>query len=310
MSYLLGELPEEKVTEIRDWIAADPENAAYFNQFKTIWDQSKQLAAVSVADENKAWEKFRARVNETAPVPATTRPLYRKWYRSMAAAAVLLIAFGLFWWNNKAVSTEEIISGMAVQQTALPDGSAVTLNKQSTLQYPSSFRSGKRNVKLRGEAFFNITPDKTKPFEIDVQDIAITVLGTSFNVKESKTDVEVVVETGVVNVSRGGTVIQLNAGEKIRMPFAGTVPAKEQSTDKLYKYYRTRSFVCDDTPLWKLVQVLNEAYQVQIGFGRPELRDLRMNTTFNDESLDQVLDVIRLTFSISIRKEAGRIILE
>jgi len=94
------------------------------------------------------------------------------------------------------------------------------------------------------------------------------------------------------------------------MPFAGAVAEKEKVSDKLHNYYRTKEFVCDDTPLWKLVQVLNEAYKTNIVFGKEELKDLRMNTTFYNESLDQVLEVIHLTFNITVRKENGKIILE
>ena len=56
--------------------------------------------------------------------------------------------------------------------------------------------------------------------------------------------------------------------------------------------------------------MLNEAYKTNIVFGKEELKELRMNTTFNNESLDQVLEVIHLTFNITVRKENGKIILE
>ena len=64
---------------------------------------------------------------------------------------------------------------------------------------------------------------------------------------------------------------------------------KEQVTDKLYNYYRTKQFVCDDTPLWKLVEVVNEAYNSNILIGDPAIRNLTITTTFDNESLDQVL---------------------
>jgi ferric-dicitrate binding protein FerR (iron transport regulator) len=80
--------------------------------------------------------------------------------------------------------------------------------------------------------------------------------------------------------------------------------------DKLYNYYRSKEFVCDDTPLWKLVEVLNEAYGVNIVIENKELRGLRLNTTFNNESLDTILDIVSQTFGITYTKEADRIILK
>lgn len=310
MSYLLGELPPAEVIMVKAWLEADEANARYFNQFKTIWDKSLELASTSSVDENKAWNQFKDRIQNGGQKPVPVTPLFKRFYvRAIAAAAILIIAIGLFWLNQP-VPEKTLASGQTVISQQLADGSEITLNKQSTLEYPTTFKGKTRSVKLKGEAFFQVSPDKTKPFIIAVKDIQVTVVGTSFNIREDSSYVEVLVETGVVKVSRDGQEITLQAGEKIQMPFTGKIQAKEQVTDKLHNYYRTKEFVCDDTPLWKLVQVLNEAYKTKIVIGKEELKNLRMNTSFYNESLDQVLEVIRLTFNISIRKQGDTIILE
>ena len=310
VSYLLGELPPAEVIMVKAWLEADEANARYFNQFKTIWDKSLELASISSVDENKAWNQFKDRIQNGGQKPEPVTPLFKRFYvRAIAAAAILIIAIGLFWLNQP-VPEKTLASGQTVISQQLADGSEITLNKQSTLEYPTTFKGKTRSVKLKGEAFFQVSPDKTKPFIIAVKDVQVTVVGTSFNIREDSSYVEVLVETGVVKVSRDGQEITLQAGEKIQMPFTGKIQAKEQVTDKLHNYYRTKEFVCDDTPLWKLVQVLNEAYKTKIVIGKEELKNLRMNTSFYNESLDQVLEVIRLTFNLTVRKENGKIILE
>jgi transmembrane sensor len=310
VSYLLGELPAEETNRVKEWLTEDVAHAAYFNQLKTIWEKSLELASKSTVDENKAWNSFKERINNGGKKPAPVVPLFKRFYfRAAAAAAILILAIGFFWLNQPAPQ-ETLVSGQSVINQKLADGSEITLNKQSSLQYPKTFKGKTRSVELKGEAFFNISPDKAKPFIIDVKDVQVTVVGTSFNVREDSSYVEVLVETGIVKVSHEGKEVTLQAGEKIKMPFAGAVAEKEKVSDKLHNYYRTKEFVCDDTPLWKLVQVLNEAYKTNIVFGKEELKDLRMNTTFYNESLDQVLEVIHLTFNITVRKENGKIILE
>ena len=310
VSYLLGELPAEEATRVQAWLMEDEAHATYFNQFKTIWEKSLELAATSTVDENKAWNNFKERIQNGGQKPAPVVPLFKRFYfRAISAAAILILAIGHFWLNQPAPQ-QTLASGQSVINQKLADGSEITLNKQSTLHYPKTFKGKTRSVELKGEAFFNISPDKSKPFIIDVKDVLVTVVGTSFNVREDSSYVEVLVETGIVKVSHEGKEVTLQAGEKIKMPFAGAVAAKEKVSDKLHNYYRTKEFVCDDTPLWKLVQVLNEAYKTNIVFGKEALKDLRMNTTFYNESLDQVLEVIHLTFNITVRKENGKIILE
>ena len=153
---------------------------------------------------------------------------------------------------------------------------------------------------MKGEAFFNVTPNKKKPFVISVNDVQITVVGTSFNVKTINGNTDVVVETGVVKVTRAGKTVELKANEEVIVNAKDSALTKEKVSDQLYKYYRTKEFVCDDTPLWKLVEVINEAYSSHIVIGNPALRDMSINTTFNNESLEQILNVISLTLNIKI----------
>ena len=149
-----------------------------------------------------------------------------------------------------------------------------------------------------------MTPDKTKPFLIEAGEVLIRVVGTSFNVRTDSLGTEVIVETGIVQVSRDGQTVELRPGEKVRT--LRDQPAslvKTEEKEKLYNYYRSREFVCDDTPLWKLAEVLGEAYHVQFQFENPASRSLRLTTTFNNESLDTILNLLRQTFGIRIVRE-------
>lgn len=313
MKYLLGESSAEEQIAVESWLKEDAANQQQYDQLKKIWENSKQLAAESDADENKAWEKFRKKISP-ATQPAVTTPAVKKFsFLKIAAlfilvAGVAIITYLMRSGNND--STEQIATaGETVLTDTLPDGSVVTLNKQSSLIYPGKFKGETRPVTLKGEAFFHVTPDKKKPFIISVNNIQVTVVGTSFNIKSNISGTEVIVETGVVRVARNGKTTELRAGEKLMFSAADSTPVKETVTDQLYNYYRSREFVCDDTPLWKLVDVLNEAYGSQIIIGRKELRELRITTTFNNESLDKILEVIHLTFDITISRQDGQVIL-
>src|SRR5690606_16524078 len=121
-----------------------------------------------------------------------------------------------------------------------------------------------RKVKLEGEAFFNVAPDKSRPFIVEVDSVSVRVVGTSFNVRKTTAYTEIIVESGVVQVSGNQHQVTLTKGTIIRIPSNGQLPAKKQFYDQLHNYYRIKEFVCDNTPLWKLVEVLNEAYKSNI----------------------------------------------
>lgn len=313
MKHLLGEASPEEEQAVNEWMNENAANEEYYSQLKKIWDNSRKLAVESTLDVNKAWERFQNRVAIQNASPKILKPSRFSWMR-IAASVILIAGLGIvayFMINNNGSKEMIAQTGQNVLVDTLPDGSVITLNKRSAITYPSKFKGNSRAIALKGEAFFNVAPDKKKPFIISVNDVQVTVVGTSFNIKSENGITEVVVETGIVQVTKPGKTVELIAGEKIVISPNDSSAVKEKVTDKLYNYYRSKEFVCDDTPLWKLVQVVNEAYNARIIIGSRELGDKRLTTTFNNESLDQVLEVIHLTFDITIvKKEDGQIILQ
>ena len=311
VKYLAEEATPPEQELVDEWVSSSEANRHYFQHFQLIWKDSQKLAATTVVNENKAWQRFQRRVKKTESAPAKIKAF--GWWR--IAVSILIVA-GAAWFTStlleKGSSDAEILSITIkeVKRDTLPDGSVAVLNKHSELSYPARFKGKTRKVKLRGEAFFNITPNKEKPFIIDVNDVQVKVVGTSFNIRSVNGLTEVIVETGIVQVTKGNEVFELKAGERISLESVDTTSQKETSDDKLYNYYVSRTFVCDNTPLWKLVEKLNEAYGVNIRIGREELRKLPLNVTFDDESLEVILNIISQTLMIKVAKAGNEIVLQ
>lgn len=307
---MLGEATEAECLQIEEGLAADKDFSSRFQQFKKAWDASLQLAHTSAIDEDAAWLRFKNRVTyrQQTKSPVRFSPM------RVAAAIVVLVCIGaavalLFRKNNTA---KEIVfqTTQQVLNDTLPDASVITLNKNSSLTYPERFGGNTRAVALKGEAFFSITPDKQKPFIISVNNLQVKVVGTSFNIKGTGGITEVVVETGIVQVIKEGRLLELRAGEKAVLTPEAASWEKEKTRDKLYNYYRTKEFVCDNTPLWKLVDVLNEAYGSNIIITNQAIRNLPLTTSFYNESLDQVLLIISETLNIQVIKKDNSVLLQ
>ncbi len=80
--------------------------------------------------------------------------------------------------------------------------------------------------------------------------------------------------------------------------------------DRLYGYYLGRPLVCDSTPLRRLVQVLNRSDDTPIVLGRKDLEDLPLTTVFRGESPDRILEIVALTFNLSVVRQGSAIILQ
>ena len=313
VKYLLGEASVFERTAVEYWINAKPENQKYFKHFQLIWETSKMVVIPPDVNADDAWKRFKERAGKESKETAVVKPITsrRSWVR---AASIVLLVAGLatltYFLSDFSTTPITISSSATPVSDTLPDGSFVTLNKNSSISYSSKFKGDQREVQLKGEAFFTVTPDKEKPFVISVNDITVTVVGTSFNIKSINGKTQVVVETGVVRVTKNNKTIELRPGEKALTSQADISMIKEEVTDQLHKYYRTREFVCDRTPLWKLVEVLNEAYDSNITIGNDKLKNLPLTSTFYNQSLDKILDIIGETFDISVERNDGQIVLQ
>ncbi|MBN9380686.1 MAG: FecR domain-containing protein [Chitinophagaceae bacterium] len=323
VKHLLGETGPEENARVEAWLAAHPANRHYYEHFRLIWRESRQLDNnFRETDEQTdiAWQKFRRRIhrpphlkaikNDPVPTPEPKRS-FPVWTR-IAAIFLLVVSITavLYFINTGTAAPEKRVASTTTTLTdTLPDGSLITLNKQSAIKYPENFKK-ERTVQLKGEAFFAIAPDKKRPFHVYTNGVTITVLGTSFNVRDRDTATEIIVETGQVRVTDSLHNILLHASERLILRKGDLALSKDSTRNELYKYYRTKEFVCDDTPLWQLAASLEEAYNVKIEIADPQLRELRINTTFRDVSLDQILSVIHETFRIKVSRSGDQVILQ
>ena len=312
VKFLVGEAsPDEKLL-VEDWLLSNGSNRKFFEHFKIIWEQSKELSNPGPVSEADAWQRFQRRIHPADNI-IQKRRIYLWPFLRVAAIFILVtsgVLLSLYFFNSRPVNNLALNSQGTSLTNTLPDGSVVILNKYSHINYPEKFTGSSRSITLKGEAFFTISPDKNKPFIIQVNGIRIKVVGTSFNVKATGSNTEVIVETGVVEVSRNSRSIVLKPKEKIIVTKADSSLVKLPVTDNLYNYYRTRQFYCDDTPLWKLVEYLNQAYNSNVVIGRKSLRTLPLTTVFDNKPLDSILVVIGETFNLSVVKSGDSIVLK
>ncbi|UUF13843.1 MULTISPECIES: FecR family protein [Flavobacterium] len=313
VKYLVGETNADENAAVEFWLKADEKNLNYYNGFKKIWEDSLLIAAKNkTIDEDAAWKRLQNRIQDKEVRVVTPKKSSVSWLR--IAASILLIStlgwLGYSYFENKSNTLIQIYASNSTLNDTLPDDTTVTLNKNSSLSYVSKFKGKTRPVTLKGEAFFNVSPDKTKPFIITINDVTVQVVGTSFNVKNKNGKTTIDVETGIVKVSKNKDQVELRHGEKVVIVDKESELLKSRSKGRLYNYYRNKELVCDETPLQDLVEALNEIYDVNIIIKNPSLKEKQLTTVFKDQSLDQVLEVIQETFRIEIERKNNQIILE
>lgn len=171
-----GEATDQELAAIRQWVNADQANRKDFFRERTFYD-ALQLSKKATANK-----------------PSARKTFIWSWSQTVAAAAVILICVlaGPALWSHFATdemffNTIKVPTGQRVEMT-LSDGTHIWLNARSELTYPTSFNSKKREVRLKGEAFFNVTKQGNKKFIVNTGRCEVEVLGTQFNVESYEDD--------------------------------------------------------------------------------------------------------------------------
>ncbi|AYL98139.1 FecR family protein [Mucilaginibacter celer] len=315
ISYMLNEVSAEEALHVDGWRNLDAENERRFEQFRLIWESSKNFKADTGIDAHASLQKVKQRAAETKEQQVKIGPMPGRFnWLKIAASIIFMVACGWIWVTRFANPVVQVESKAAIKIDTLSDGTVVTLNKNTRFNHPEKFTGDQRLVSLvSGEAFFNVAHNKAKPFIIAAGKASIKVMGTSFNVKNKNEKVEIIVETGLVQISNSvnGLMIMLKPGEvAVFDPQTGKF-TKQHNPDNLYQYYRDKNLVFKNIPLSRLVAVLNEAYGANIAIARRELNSMQIAGSFNiDESLDMKLNVIAMALNITVEKKQDRIILK
>lgn len=180
----------------------------------------------------------------------------------------------------------------------LPDGTTGFLNSGSTLQYPVRF-SGGRNVKVSGEAFFNVAHDTLNPFMVHTPNLNVKVLGTQFNViaYEDCLKEEIILNKGSVKVdAKNGTPLDLlSPNQKLvlnkeKMTFNTTAVEASQ-----YLGWTEGKLIFRNEGMQEVAERLGRWYNAEIRIEDKELLDHSFHATFVDEPLEEVLKFMSLT---------------
>jgi len=209
--YLSGEMTGYEQERFEQEMAQDQALKALVDGDRRIW----QLSGTEDPGQwnvDAAWQRFSIRTQHTAE--NTPKPVRKISLWAIAATAVILIGvFALFFKSGSPV-VYAYHEGK-VEPITLKDGSKIYLNKNAELTV-SRFTKSKRQVELKGEAFFEVSGDPSRPFTVNCGKTVTEVVGTSFNIRQSANETFILVSSGKVIFSpaeESQSAAALTAGE-------------------------------------------------------------------------------------------------
>jgi transmembrane sensor len=229
-------------------------------------------------------------------------------------AAGLIVATGAtaVWYISKPHGTAYSTQIGAFASVPLSDGSHVTLNTDSQIHV--AFSAGERVVKLdQGEAFFEVSKDRSRPFVVDMGNKRVTAVGTQFSVRRDGTEIRVLVTDGRVRIDRqdvpsGLGATQVAAGSQARTEGNSVLLDQPEPTQvEQLLSWRTGYLVFHETPLAEAITEFNRYSSRKIVIDDPTLGSLRIGGRFRSTDAEAFLWLLQNGFPITVAQRDDRI---
>lgn len=335
--YLSGNATGSEILEFLDWMNASPDNCTYFAQYKIIWLKSIEQNPISKELrweqlQSRLKEREISRFEKEEIIDESKEKTFRILRYAASIIVLLTITSVLFFVAktkkniNLAQNVIEVPYGSKTS-LILPDGTKLWINSGTKLTYNSDYGRTNRNIYLVGEAYFDVAKNRKLPFIVHTSNLKIKAVGTAFNVKAypEEKKVETTLVHGLVEIEKedSKTPIYLRPSQKIVIADKKTTQTESQATSKneitnqnlksdktdlevdkevdteKETSWKDGKLIFDREPLISLAVKLERRYDVHISFENEKLKDYKYTGTFNDLSLEQILDAIRFSSPIN-----------
>ncbi len=315
--YLKGETTPEENTAVDQWYMSlqdGPDDVSLLDPLELTFVQNKIFDRIS--------SKIQLPSKDIQLKKQTSKSFFLTTPLKLAAAitAIAVIGIGAILFINQkglpSLQHQQIVvleNGMkkivnnteAVRRVMMEDGSVITLKPNSIIEYPEAFASDARRIFLKGEAFFDVSKDKNRPFIISTSQLRVKVLGTSFNVVayEGAKEASVAVKTGKVSVVKSNPVVErereeeeviLTPNQEVVYNSAENLFSKKLVAEPVVVLEKSTLFETqyDGAPVVKILSVLEQNYGIDIEYDEEVLSNCILTTSMAEEGLYERIQII------------------
>ena len=278
--------------------------------------EEKQATLPLTTIQEKIWEKVAAQT-----LHKKQAAVVRTWKRIGVAAAVVTAVTWGGWFLVKTrpagtMAHHSVITndGNAIRHVTLPDGTAVTLNIYSSLEFDQDYNKAERRVILKGEGYFKVHKDSVRPFIVQSNGIETRALGTAFNIEARETEKQV-----RVALTEGKVAISPSTG-KVQQTLL--LPGQILYYDRITTQSGTAHFTTDVTawthgglvfnglPLSEALDRLSQRYHIKIRYNKEKLDGKTVTASFNKTTWQHILTNILYAYELKYQNIDSVIIIQ
>lgn len=301
LKYIQGNCTDQEKAIITNWLDSDPRNMKEYLALRKLNNILIWQTDPDVALQERSKERIYLRQRNKYYIEALK-------IAAIFILAVLASRYLLPQIQSKAVPVMQTVHVPAGQRAeiTLGDGTRVWLNANTIMTFPNQFSGNTREVKLDGEGFFNVTPDKLKPFIVNTPKYDVKVRGTKFNLMaySDAGNFETSLLEGAVEVLKQGssTGIMLKPDEQVFSRDGEMVIAPIRNRGHFLWTEGILSF--DDTPFPELVNQLELYFDLDIEVKNNRILNYHCTGKFRTkDGVEHILKVLQMENEFSYRKD-------
>ena len=285
-----------------NWLQENPDKKGIFEEAtKWVLSMSSTLAS---AEKSDAYEDLLQKIDvQKAPKARIRKFSYTKLLAGIAAT-VLVLLIG-YWAGNRTSLPEKVLYSTnfgETQKITLPDGSELTLNANSTLEFVKNWKDQEiRQAWLKGEGFFDIKSNPEKAFILHTDKGQVEVLGTSFNVFQRAQQLDVTLIEGKVNLHiPNREYIQMAPGEQVRLNNT-RLEHTEIDTEPITAW-KFDKMIFRDASIQSIITKLKSDFDWKVEVQKPAILQKRVNAVVHQNNPEVLLNALAEIYDLDIEK--------
>lgn len=321
-----GDAREDDLARFHRWLDEDPIHMATYRRVERQWRNLVMDAAYSDVKHDLADDSTNVvvpldfgdnRSRKSARQSLKARPRKNLFGLAAGMAAVFIAGILGFLIVGLPESGRYVTTPGEIKTVTLADGSEIILGGDSVMK--TTFLRNQRNVQLlSGGAYFKVSPDSDRPFRVKVSDVAVTVVGTSFDIRKNPDDVRVSVEEGHVRVSpvhklpffdNPKGVVMLNSGDQVTASKTAGVGKVTRFDPEVTLGWSQGYLVYKDEKLSDLIAEVNRYRRDKIRLADPALGAISVSFIMPIDDTDRLLEVLTRNEKLHIERSSSEVVL-
>jgi ferric-dicitrate binding protein FerR (iron transport regulator) len=306
--FIDGKASDPEKEQVLAWINSADANKELYFRVKDILDQQR-AADISPEDISAQWQ----RVQRSLAPPRPRIAFNRRW---MKYAAIFLLAISIaayvFYRNSHTPQLVHValLPSDTARMVLLPDSSQVWLGPGSELQYYKEMERDGRRLWIKGTGYFSVKAQQAEaPFTVHTRRMDVTVLGTSFVVREDDRRSSVVVSTGAVKISASQQEATLRTNERWLLEDGRS--RKETVNAALYTAWKDNDPYFQGATLAEVTDMLRIIYEYDIRIEKPDLlKEQAFSGRISLKDTPELWNTLSIMYNVKIIKKEREIVIQ